>query len=254
MMNLGFRRLLGCAMTLATVAGAAVAGSSFGDDQTLFELRSNNNDGVGSFAVTSSQVQTDPATGELTWKLTSPVTLENGSRLVDAQFTFGGPTTRGPGVPVLSLTFSVQAGAFPTDFAIASGLLPFATINPAQGIASAGITATDVNATPGNQGATLTGLGPGGNAYSTYYNGFLGAGTLFQGFIPSVIAPPNFGNSESDGAGPLAMGAVSDISAEFRFRLTPGDTASGTSNYLVIPEPTTLSLLAIGALTLFRRR
>ena len=235
-----------CSLLLAGTAGAGTVGA-----QTLFEVIASNGQGMSSFVVTTNDVQPMPGGEGFQWSLGSPVEFSNGALLDTATFDYMSlmPTARGP-APQISLTFSVQAGGTPTNFLIQSGLLGLTPIANAQGLASAAITATDVNITPGNLTATVMGLGPGGNSYTAFANG-----SEFVGFIPSVVTAPFFSATENDNFGPAAIGgSANSMQAQFNFSLTAGDTASGTSNYLIIPEPTTLSLLGLGALGLLRRR
>jgi hypothetical protein len=52
---------------------------------------------------------------------------------------------------------------------------------------------------------------------------------------------------------PLGVGATS-MSSQLKFTLSANDDANGTTNFEIIPEPATLSLLALGALAMIRRR
>lgn len=159
--------------------------------------------------------------------------------------------------PEVNLNFSVQAGASDTSFHLASSLLTFPEINNAVGTATAGIGIQDVDGT----GATLTGIGDTGGAYLAQYNGWAGdpihgpQGATFLEGIPSVAAAPWMQNNDSDTLGWTPIGAaVSSMSALVSFDLTAQDLASGTSHFEVVPEPAGLMLLALGALSIVRRR
>ena len=53
----------------------------------------------------------------------------------------------------------------------------------------------------------------------------------------------------------LPSGAVNNsIAIQHAFTLTPGDSATLSSYFIVVPEPASLLLLAVGALVLPRRR
>jgi|GEM_PF-1266927 len=164
------------------------------------------------------------------------------------------------GDPEINLNFAVQAGPAATTFHIASAVLDdFDPISNAQGYAHASYTLTDFD---GNQ-ADLTGIGDTGGAYLAQYNGWAGApmgptGTTFAegiesmhaGFIETV--DQDFDHPES-GFVPIGD-TVESMSALVSFELSAEDLASGTSNFVIIPEPAALVSLALIAGFALRRR
>jgi len=85
---------------------------------------------------------------------------------------------------------------------------------------------------------------------------------LFQSFVPflflsaNFLSPPNtlaFGTPIPSAPGPAALAS---IGINLEFTLTPGDSASFTSIFVVepIPEPNTFALVALGLVGLAARR
>jgi hypothetical protein len=155
--------------------------------------------------------------------------------------------------PVLGITFAVTAGAANTVFTITSALVSFPGITNAEVRATSNFGVNDVSGTL--PGASLSGQ-LGGFAYRTAYNGYVPGGTTFDTQIPGVIAvPPNNSANTGDDSGlAIVPGTISNMSSQVSFALTERDRASGTVNFSVKPEPTTLALLALGALVSARRR
>lgn len=219
---------------------------------TIFQVEALNADGSGVFAVDSDEIGYDPSDGVWRWRSDSPIPIvdENNQNwiatLEEAELTFDAD-------PAVNFGFSVQAGANTTIFKLSSSLITLMPpVNNPDGFASAAITATD---SFGGNGATVTGMGTGGNVYSAYYNGFAPAGTEFSNLVPLVVAPA-FGSNTvpaNDGFRPIA-GLVSDISSQVFFSLTPRDLASGTTTFIVTPEPGSLVLLVLAGVAALRRR
>lgn len=153
--------------------------------------------------------------------------------------------------PVVSIGFSVLAGAADTDFTISTALLSFPAINNAIGSASGSVTVTDVD---GN-GASIAGIG-GAPIFEWDYNGLVPTGTNFVTFVNGTAAGAFQSATDSANFGPVVIGGnVSDISGAVNFRLSANDRASGTGVFVVeIPTPGAIGLASLAGLTALRRR
>lgn len=162
--------------------------------------------------------------------------------------------------PAVVANFNVAAGVFNTTFTVTSTLLSFPTIVNGQAIASAAISVTD-SATFGDvNSVSLTGLQPGGNAFSTKFNNN-SVPLTFADLVPGGVFSPGAGGTQvyigQSASFPLydnVAGAIDDMQSQFRFSLSRFDRAAGTSTFEIIPAPGTAALLALGGLTLSRRR
>ncbi|MGQ9809455.1 MAG: PEP-CTERM sorting domain-containing protein [Armatimonadota bacterium] len=138
--------------------------------------------------------------------------------------------------PAVQLNFSVTAGNTVTTFTFTSSTVVFTPLVNPIATATAAVTVTD---NTGN-GATLTGLLPGGKVYRADTD--LGN---YAFLVNGVSAGMFQSNTATENLGGTIAGTVSSISSQFSFTLTPFDGASGTSSFTVIPEPG--SLLALGS-------
>jgi hypothetical protein len=242
-----------CALTLtAGVARADVP-------EVVFEITAQSGPVGATFSVLAEWGDYDPVTRTWTWTMEEPYEFWHNGDFLGTLDTFTAEIVDDPEV---NLGFSVQAGAGDTQFHIASALLNGFDPIPgslAEGYAHASYTLTDFD----GGSATLTGIGDTGGAYLAQYNGWAGnpggpLGTTFAegifsmsaGFLETVTE--DYDQPES---GYLPIGeTVYDMSALVSFTLSAQDLASGTSAYVIVPEPTSLGLLAIGALALLRRR
>lgn len=247
--------------TLAGIAACAVGASALTAMADIqgpgLEIVARNGERVASW---SAELTWNPTAGAWTYETTDTIHLS------DAEGDLGVLNPNGEGLsiiiqedPVVNLGFAVQAGAADTEFMIGSALLSFPTIPAAyaSGRASVGMSTTDL----GGNGVTLTGMSfaPGSGSYAAVYNGWaaIGGGTVFADSLPLLSAGPGGTDTDSQNTpavGFAALGTdVSSMSSLVHFTLSAGDIASGTSTWVVIPEPSTVALLTLG-LALLRRR
>jgi hypothetical protein len=154
--------------------------------------------------------------------------------------------------PFVALGVAVTAGAADTTFTITSATVSFDPITNPQAFAVASLTLTDNN----GDGATFTGLYPGGKSYQAIYTSS-GGQTTWTSLLGGFTASPDGTNTLSDGQPATGTQLISDtlvsIQSQFDFTLSPYDSASGTSHFEITPEPATLSLLVLGGLAILRR-
>lgn len=243
---------------LVVAAGSAQAGLS----QNIIEISFLNTD---TGEVTTWDAQEDQGlwvNGQYNWGFTwgdeaNPATwwevMDSNNNVV---FRIHNATVFYDQDPVVNVNFNVQATASNGIYSINSSLNAFATINNAIGSASAAVTVTDTNF----DGAILAVSGDRGQGYSAYYNGGAPAnGAVFADLLSSNVVAPAFGSQSAsqnfNGGGFWPVGGnVFDMSAQWTFTLTAGDTASGTSTYEIIPAPASLAMLGLGLAATRRRR
>lgn len=240
----GLKRTL---VVLAVAAAAPLANANLTD--VVFSIKGESNSGSAVYSLTMDDVNWQRSQDSWDWSSDASVNVKDGNG--NTVFTLTNVSMFFRSDPQINLSFSVQAGSSDTVFSITSGTLSFGQINNAQGQASSAFTVTDTN----NNGATLTGGQSDGNGYNAWYNG----SNLFVGQIPGLSVPVGTqSRSTSDNypaVGYAPVGAdVTDMTAGVKFTLTAHDLASGTTQYEIVPEPSALVLLALGGLSLIRRK
>jgi MYXO-CTERM domain-containing protein len=227
---------VGAAVSVSAPAWAGEVSSTF------FTIEAESTLGFESWSVASADVDYDPATGTWFWTGAN-IGLGDVATLDQAFLTIVGD-------PQIALGFAVTAGAADTTITITSAVLSFSPLANPTGAASAGVTLTEAG---GNPPATLVGLtGDLGSAYAAYYN--VPPGTVFAEFVSSLMTDTTTSASGNTGGWVTIPGTVSNMQAQYSFTLSGGDLASGTSNFLIVPEPAGLAMLALGAVALLRRR
>ena len=248
----GMRALLCvCALAMTTVAFAGIP-------DVVFEITAESGPLSVTVPILCQWGDYDPDTQTWQWTCTEPIEFwsENNQVFLGSLDEFCATVV---GDPEVNLNFSVQAGPSNTSFHIASALLnDFDPITNAIGYAHASYTLTDFN----GDAASLTGIGATGGAYLAQYNGWAGSpmgpqGTtfaegLFQMNAGAIETVTEDFDVPSSGFLPIGETVVS-MSSLVSFELSAWDLASGTSNFVIIPEPASLALALLAVLALRRR-
>jgi hypothetical protein len=248
-----------CVMAVLTVAPASGAIIS----EVIFAIEAEGGGGNSTFDVplTSGNINGDT----LTWELTQPTPLldDNGNQIALLEMA----SVRYVADPIVVINFLVSTGGAAANFTVTSANLSFAGINNAVGRASSAVTVTDF----GGDGASLSGNFPNNDTYRAFYNdpgNVAATGTTFATLTPGIISSPNSSATSTEGfpdnAGTFSsmdesggsLGTVSSMSAQWAFSVSQNDSASGTSIFIVVPEPASclLCLCGIAALAFVRRR
>lgn len=230
----------------ALAAATASAGTS-----TALRIDASSSLGAGFFEVSLDDGFITPD-GSFFWSLDAPVNIQDtNTGNVIATIGFGSIFLGATGN--VSHSFVVQAGNSDTNFQLGSGLVSVGPIANPLGRASGGITLTDTN---GN-GANLTGNYAGGDMFEAFYDGGAVFANLLQGFgFATQFDSRAIDDEYPAGAGNFAAfaGPVSEIGISWDFVLTAGDSAGGTSVFVVIPTPAGLITFAGASLVALRRR
>jgi len=149
--------------------------------------------------------------------------------------------------PFVLANFNVTAGSLNTTFNVSSSNLVVAP-SSYTGQASAQVTLTDND---GDGALLAVSTNPAG-MYRAMYNG----PTVFANLLSAPVVAASFSsNVANSNIGPAPIvGVINDISAQFDFTLSANDTATGTSNFTIVPAPGSIALLGLSGLAAIRRR
>jgi hypothetical protein len=197
--------------------------------------------------------------GTYMWNLPAPVTLRTGTGAPVATVNSLSVTYQAD--PQVLLTFDLinTDPTNPVSFSVASGAIGFVPSVPnAVARASTSITLTD----GATDGASITGTFTNGGIYQARYSNTspVNSGTVFSNLVgPVSFGPGGVAASVSDHLGtyvnPIPLNTTAYMmEAEFSFVLSAGDEASGTSQFVITPEPTSMLLLSLGSVLALRRR
>ncbi len=198
----------------------------------------------------------------LSWTMPTPLALSDDTgatlgTINDLTVTFNAD-------PQVDLKFIVTNNDLinPVVFNISTATISFSPLMNPLAAASASMTVVQGILSP--PGGYTMGLFPGGKSYQARYstdpNGIIDTNTVFADLGSDLSFGPGLGTSATDNY-PLSDmitidGPVSMMETQFKFILSAGDQASGTSAFLVMPtpEPATLAVLGLGGLMFLGRR
>jgi hypothetical protein len=244
----------------------AVAPASASISNVIFKVRAESSLGVAEREFVFADGAYGPA-GTFNWDLvnsggTTDLVDQNNNNVIatleEASTTI--VETPSPGVPYRVRTgFVLWAGQADTTITITSALLGVPEVDAAfsGARATANITLTDG---PGGNGSHLDPLNNGGTSvYGGHYNGLFPDPVMFAGLLGGLVIGPGGGSASASESQPdsgfTALGVdVTSLSNGWNFLVTTGDKVSGNGQMLIIPEPATLGLIAVGALFALRRR
>ena len=162
--------------------------------------------------------------------------------------------------PVVTLHFSVEALSSDTTFTISSAVVSFSPTTGPLSVVSSSLTLTDAD----GDGAALTGLESGGNAYRAIYNGGVSWACLNSSYSFTDSFDSQTENIRNPAGGfTVIPDTLSSIQSEYSFTLSANDEASGSSTFNVqpvggtVPEPLTMIAVSMGIAALgsyIRRR
>lgn len=195
--------------------------------------------------------------GVCSWALPSPVALSDGA------VTLGTVTNLEVGFnadPEVDLGFAVKnMSSSAVTFSITAGTISFMPITDGEALAGASVTLTA--GTGSAPGASITGLFANGATYQARYSthGIINTATAYASLTPSFSFTSGLTDSASevypgDGNPAVLGGTVYMMESEYKFILSAGDQASGTSIFMITPEPASLIFLGLGACFAIRRR
>lgn len=238
-------------LTVLSVQSGTALGGAIPQTASIIEVVATSN----GQSVTFDQVfPVSSFTGEYAWTLPAPQALgDTGASIDTLKVTFNAD-------PQVDLEFAITNGSLSNDisFNISTATILFDPIANPEMAALASVTLTQGAGSPA--GASITGGFPNGALYQARYStdGVINTQNVFAGLVQGFSFPSGLSNSNTDGAPLSGMsivpGTVHMMESEFRFTLSAGDQASGTSAYVITPEPASFALMGLAGLLVLRGR
>lgn len=233
------RVLLVIAVALAMVLPTCAMASTGHFGTYLATITAESNGQTATYNIDwSNYFSSDSFSSPIQWKCNDIISLYGGNGTLLGEVT-GLFIRMTPGT-FLGMDITALAGNAATKFSITSGFFFDAMTNP-EGYATAGLTITDTN----KNGASLTGLSDGGNAFFID-PGEANATSIVTGPITAAARKTSTGNGDCEG---ILDGTVDHVFATYNFELSAKDSVSGTSyaELTPTPEPGSFLLLLAGA-------
>jgi hypothetical protein len=243
------------AICVATASGAVLCtgvGVSAGTlSPTYFNITVENGAGTDSWAVLSTDAGISYDAGTHTWSWSTGLhSFSNGATLNDANLSIQGDPEE---FRIIGLSFSGNAGSTDTTFTILTFDSPL--VNP-DALASPSLSLTSQGA-PHTASVTGAGGDSGTNAYAAYYNGVLENdppdGSQAYELLPGFTTDTSGTQDANTGFNALS-GSVSSMQVQYDFLVSAGDQVSGSSNFVITPEPAGCVLFGAAVLVACRRR
>ncbi len=133
--------------------------------------------------------------------------------------------------PRVSVEFHFTAGETGANITVTSDIVSFAMLPNCLGAATAALTLTDLD----GDGAMATG----GYDNGCFFRAICNDTDTFCYLVDNPISAEAYSSNTALQTLPpwVDMNGIYNISAEFKFHLSPNDAASGTSNFVVMPVP-----------------
>jgi MYXO-CTERM domain-containing protein len=252
MSRLGWLPVLGIALAGVLPAWGVDTVSPF-----AFRIEASNADGSGFVEIPLSDLVYNAGQQRYTWTPVLPVEVWGDDPINPVGVLNSATLTYQFGVfKRIGFAFNVQAGETDTVFSFETGTMGFDTIShvlsAARATAAIGVSDSNANGTARIEEYPF---GTGDGIFETFYN--VEPGTRFTGLISWADVGSGGGSASQNYplVGFESLGVpVYNMTTSYAFTLSAQDQGSGTTAFIITPEPTALGLLAAGVLVLVRRR